>query len=199
MKQQECVQCKKAMTLRRKKIVGIGEEIVVINHKFRITMGDFVGRLGHACICEDCIISNEKLHRKIINHASECVYFFKASSKPQTVKIGFACRNNLKRRKIAVQVGCPFEITLIATMPGCLKTEKRIHQLFDKQRVRGEWFGFSLGIRRLIKDCNTSEFLHELYWKNVEQFGHVSANHWLHEVGKRAVYPKDFNTYKEKP
>ena len=57
------------------------------------------------------------------------------------VKIGVAQRSNLYRRWLELQIGNPREIQFrIHRHLGSRKLEKALHQQFETQWVRGEWF-----------------------------------------------------------
>ncbi len=74
------------------------------------------------------------------------VYFIKAGSKPPMLKIGKA--NNPEVRKVELQTGCPFEMKLMGTLK-CKSemhshaVEQRLHQMFRREKHRGEWFRYS--------------------------------------------------------
>jgi hypothetical protein len=53
------------------------------------------------------------------------------------VKIGYTSAKPNERR-IALQTGLPFDLTLLWSAPGDFET--RLHDMFDEYRVRGEWF-----------------------------------------------------------
>lgn len=103
----------------------------------------------------------------------EHVYFLKAKG-VQRVKIGFTTsKPNL--RKDGIQTMSPvklYRIALISTPPGYARTlEKRLHKLFEANRVWGEWFEFpsySIGtLKKCFKkkdvDFDVDKF--EAFWK----------------------------------
>lgn len=65
------------------------------------------------------------------------VYFIECQG---FIKIGLA--NNLGTRLSNLQIGCPFDQTLIASfrVHDTAEIEAELHNLFDKYRARGEWF-----------------------------------------------------------
>lgn len=70
------------------------------------------------------------------------VYFIRAGNQG-AIKIGVA--SDVKQRLEQLQTGNAFELKVLALIPcPCLnvayETEKRIHRLFQSQRIRGEWF-----------------------------------------------------------
>ncbi len=77
------------------------------------------------------------------------VYFVRAGNKG-AIKIGVA--RDIKKRLATMQTGNPFELKVIATIPcysveEAFRTEKRIHNLFAKKRIRGEWFCGDINFR----------------------------------------------------
>lgn len=68
--------------------------------------------------------------------ASRIVYFIGWEGGP--VKIGLA--DNTQGRLRTLQVGCPYELRVLAAAAGGLKREKAYHAQFAARRLRGEWF-----------------------------------------------------------
>lgn len=64
------------------------------------------------------------------------IYFLKAGP---FIKIGFTT-GNPAWRIIGLQTGCPYPITLLATICGTARTERQLHRKFAKHRTTGEWF-----------------------------------------------------------
>lgn len=83
------------------------------------------------------------------------VYFVKAWGECPLIKIGKA--NDPLERVRKLQTGCPFKLKLMG-MVKCrseyhaLQVEKFTHELFRKQRRRGEWFRLSASHEQAIKD-----------------------------------------------
>lgn len=67
------------------------------------------------------------------------VYFVRCD-RANAVKIGIA--TDVTKRLAHLQVGCPLDLKLLAAAwsrsPGA--EEERLHRLFDRWRIRGEWF-----------------------------------------------------------
>lgn len=63
------------------------------------------------------------------------VYFVRAGD---FIKIGFAV--DVQRRIASLQTGSPMPLTLLATTPGTLDSERAYHKRFDELWERGEWF-----------------------------------------------------------
>jgi hypothetical protein len=61
------------------------------------------------------------------------------------VKVGFA--DKVAIRLAALQVGCPYELRLIASWPSeCVeRDEARLHCLWKRYELRGEWFNVPAG------------------------------------------------------
>jgi hypothetical protein len=68
------------------------------------------------------------------------IYFISSDAVPNfPVKIGKAY-GDVPARLAILQVGCPYELTVLATMQGTSTTEKFLHIEFHSCRYRGEWF-----------------------------------------------------------
>ena len=61
------------------------------------------------------------------------------------VKVGIAY--NVKVRITNLQVGCPYELKLLASWAteNARRDERRMHALWKKHEVRGEWFKVPIG------------------------------------------------------
>lgn len=67
-----------------------------------------------------------------------CVYFIEAVG-AACIKIGVSF--NAAQRVSELQTACPFDLRLIATIPGATeRDEQALHERFAAHRVRGEWF-----------------------------------------------------------
>lgn len=57
------------------------------------------------------------------------------------IKIGYcAARANLAQRVKSLQTGNPYQLQVVATIPGTPADERRLHLEFDRFRLSGEWF-----------------------------------------------------------
>lgn len=65
-----------------------------------------------------------------------CVYFLRAGP---FIKIGKATGSPTTRVR-ELQTGCPYPITIIASVCGGLKEEFELHRRFGSYRAHGEWF-----------------------------------------------------------
>lgn len=66
------------------------------------------------------------------------------SGEPGPVKIGHRALGS-KNRLSGLQVGSPFQLIFLAEMkvPDARGFERLLHRVFSRDRVRGEWFGWS--------------------------------------------------------
>jgi hypothetical protein len=88
------------------------------------------------------------LYRKLND---KFVYFI-FDVKSEAVKIGKT--NNIFRRFRSFQIAHPNILELLATYPENI--ERKLHKLFKKYHIRGEWFEYSEEIKEWIdKHCNT--------------------------------------------
>lgn len=65
------------------------------------------------------------------------VYFIEA---PEADAIKVGRTTQLDKRFSTLQMSCPFELKLLGTAPGDGEHEQRVHHLFRKEHMRGEWF-----------------------------------------------------------
>ena len=85
------------------------------------------------------------VEKKPKHNTSTSVYFIKGG---KFVKIGVA--RNVAARISGLQVGCPVELTLLASIDGGHATERQLHKMFNHHRTRGEWFNFHKEIKEYI-------------------------------------------------
>lgn len=76
------------------------------------------------------------------------IYFIKAK---KCVKIGVAADPNARLKEL--QTGNPFKLKIAATIPGHFATEKELHRIFERFRLKGEWFRYSGHLRACIESC----------------------------------------------
>ena len=78
------------------------------------------------------------------------IYFVRAEATPY-VKIGYvktaktkvSTSRAINKRISELQVGCPYELTLLRTADGELAEETALHNKYSTRKVRGEWFCLS--------------------------------------------------------
>jgi prophage regulatory protein len=57
------------------------------------------------------------------------------------IKVGFTQTEiTLRARLRSLQTGYPYQLAVIATMPGDMRDERRIHDALKQFRTQGEWF-----------------------------------------------------------
>lgn len=77
------------------------------------------------------------------------VYFAECMTDGGPIKIGLA--SDVGRRLGEVQVGCPYPIELMGTVPGGREGERLFHRLFSAFRIHGEWFWPDRIVTRTIR------------------------------------------------
>jgi hypothetical protein len=75
------------------------------------------------------------------------LYFIRWEGGP--VKIGRAL--DPKRRLAHFQVGCPYDLILVGTVPNGGEWEWRIHSKLQSERMRGEWFAWTPRTERIVR------------------------------------------------
>ena len=78
----------------------------------------------------------------------QVVYFIKAENR-DLFKIGFSA-SNVNDRVKAINVGCPYNVALYATIPAVDSTEKDIHKQLERYHLKGEWFEVSLAVINML-------------------------------------------------
>lgn len=86
------------------------------------------------------------------------VYFIRGGG---FIKIGFS--TNPLARLIDLRTASPFELELLADIPGSKDDELQIHRLFSDLHVRGEWFRDDDRILAFIKQTRVET--NRLGWK----------------------------------
>ena len=75
------------------------------------------------------------------------VYFIEAIGLKK-IKVGYS--KDVESRLRQLQTAMPFEMRILASVPGTIALESEIHRLFAKTRVRGEWFEDTEKLREYI-------------------------------------------------
>lgn len=83
-----------------------------------------------------------------------CYIYFILNYDSQAVKIGIA--KNVKRRLASLQTSSPSELELLGTIKAmsvndAREIEKLLHERFDRDRIRGEWFKANVELLNYIK------------------------------------------------
>jgi len=69
---------------------------------------------------------------------SGCVYFIQSQG-THTIKIGYTA-GQVQNRLKDLQTAHPYQLSVLATLPGDQNYEKSLHQRFAEYRLKGEWF-----------------------------------------------------------
>ena len=90
------------------------------------------------------------------------VYFVQAGLKGP-IKIGMA--RSVSKRLETMQTGNAYKLYVLALIPCQTKLqaaeiEKRLHRLFFKQRIRGEWFTGNIKVKKAL-DWYSGEYLEQ--------------------------------------
>lgn len=87
-------------------------------------------------------------------NGSRFVYFIEAIGS-DSIKIGTA--SDPMARLADLQTGCPFELVLLATVPGGYQLEDELHERFSSSVLRGEWFRGDPALRSYIQRLKTAQ------------------------------------------
>ncbi len=74
------------------------------------------------------------------------VYFVEGAG---AIKIGTS--TDVRSRLSTLQIASPYELTLLVTIPGDHERERALHDRFDRERLRGEWFRGDGELRMLVQ------------------------------------------------
>ena len=80
------------------------------------------------------------------------VYFFKPVGMDGPIKIGFTKDPAARLRSVNSWV--PWKLEMVASIPGTLKMELRLHALLQAYRMRGEWFAGSPEVLAVVDAIN---------------------------------------------
>jgi hypothetical protein len=105
------------------------------------------------------------------------IYFIYSES--GHIKIGVTNTLGEDRLK-ALQIGCPYKLTLLKIIDGGFREESIIHKLFIKYHFRGEWFIFNNTIR---------DFINKPHYKDILPDNPISAIKTYLIIEKRTDYP----------
>lgn len=90
------------------------------------------------------------------------IYFIRSYN--EYVKIGTSI--DPEDRICSLQTASPKKLRIQAVLEGSYKTEKGLHDLFDKSRVKGEWFKYTEEIKwyiRAVKENPNMTNIYSLY------------------------------------
>lgn len=83
---------------------------------------------------------------------ADFVYFIQAGD---AIKIGLA--RNVAARLARLQVGCPLELRLVASLRGTRAVEQWLHQRYWRLSIRGEWFKHEGELRWTIQTLQSTD------------------------------------------
>jgi hypothetical protein len=86
--------------------------------------------------------------KRRVTNVTGLVYFIESQCAERRIKIGMAATP--EARLAELQTGCPYELRLLATMPGGLRAEAELHARFADLWLIGEWYRPSAELRALI-------------------------------------------------
>lgn len=75
------------------------------------------------------------------------------------IKIGKSTYKSLPSRLSSLQTGNHRILELIGILDGVKYSEAKLHKLFEKDRVRGEWFTYSEEIKQYLNSIKTSQLI----------------------------------------
>jgi hypothetical protein len=103
------------------------------------------------------------------------VYFVVAGD--EFVKIGLA--RNVRHRLHTISVACPLPVKLYDDIVGDRVFERRLHDIFRKERVRGEWFRWKPLIHMVMeRSCELTPRERDLNMKiALELFSSLAPSH----------------------
>jgi hypothetical protein len=81
------------------------------------------------------------------------VYFIEAIG-TDWIKVGWTRSDRLDWRLVSMQVGCPFELRVVAQYTGLMFHERAEHRRWAPWRGRGEWFRASPELREHITEIS---------------------------------------------
>jgi len=88
------------------------------------------------------------------------IYFIRSYN--EYVKIGTSVDPN--ERINSLQTASPKKLRVQAVLEGSYKTEKGLHDLFNKSRVRGEWFRYTEEIKWYIRAVKENPNVTNIHW-----------------------------------
>lgn len=105
-------------------------------------------RLNHALIHS----AKAKTSRELKETGKGFVYLIECHN---FIKVGIAI--DIKTRICGLQVGCPYELKLLVAFASnrMEHDERRLHQLWKRYEVRGEWFQVPAGELAFVTSADT--------------------------------------------
>lgn len=91
--------------------------------------------------CKGCSKRKKQGLDKSSSNLKETIIYLMHITGTDSYKIGHG--KSPEKRRSELQVGSPSVITIIVQVPGTIYDEWELHQEFEDQHIRGEWFKFS--------------------------------------------------------
>ncbi len=66
------------------------------------------------------------------------------------VKIGYTVSSDVSDSYKALQCQLPFDLELLGTLEGNQEIERRVHQTFEKKRIKGKWYNIEYDLKDFI-------------------------------------------------
>lgn len=99
--------------------------------------------------------SSTDLAESVEKYISTRVVYFVSYGVDGPIKIGTT--SNLERRIHHLRNACPYQIGVLATLPGGSVTEREIHALLESDRLEGEWFCRSQSVMAIVRFARTND------------------------------------------
>lgn len=100
--------------------------------------------------------ANPRLYRKPRKrweHPDSRLYFIEALAGDRPIKIGVA--KDVTARMWNLRVGSPFDMAVLASVPGGTSLEVLVHKQLKASRIRGEWYRRTPEVEAAIAAANT--------------------------------------------
>jgi hypothetical protein len=82
--------------------------------------------------------------------ATTFLYAIQADAPSGPIKIGVAIRPEARLEQL--QIGCPYPLTLVASIPATVRIERQIHKHLAPHRKAGEWFAPDAPVLELVAE-----------------------------------------------
>ena len=122
---------------------GVQSQIEVANDQMASCAADFANDFADAIKQGRARLADVKMFDAgVYGRAEGFVYFLGVGDPyPTHIKVGFTA-GDPRKRKAALQTGCPFQICLIGFVLGNRAMERELHDVFKCSNTSGEWFEF---------------------------------------------------------
>jgi hypothetical protein len=106
-------------------------------------------RNPHAYIPPDPTAARRKKYQVLSPSKLEITRSVYAIRCHQAIKFGIAVK--ISNRLMGLQIGCPYELSVEATIPGGVILEQLLHKFLIPEHIRGEWFEFGPRVSDVIE------------------------------------------------